>query len=103
MQATTDERYYESELLRISGRLLQVDGDAEGAGSNYLGALAIGERQGMRLFALRAACDWGRLCALEGRAEEALALLQPLYSSFQEGHDYVDLREARALLEELSR
>ena len=42
------------------------------------------------------------LC-VAGRAEEALALLQPLYSWFQEGHDYVDLREARALLEELSR
>jgi tetratricopeptide (TPR) repeat protein len=103
VQATTDERYYESELLRISGRLLQVDGDVKGAGSTYLCALAIGERQGLQLLALRAACDWARLCALEGRAEEALALLQPLYSWFQEGHDYVDLREARALLEELSR
>ncbi|WP_218511997.1 adenylate/guanylate cyclase domain-containing protein [Variovorax sp. dw_308] len=103
VQATTDERYYESELLRIAGRLLQVDGDVQGAGSAYLSALATSERQGMLLLALRAACDWARLRAGEGRAEEALALLKPVYSRFQEGHDYVDLRDARALLEELSR
>ena len=38
----------------------------------------------------------------QGKPEEARALLEPIYNSFTDGFDTIDLREAKALLDELS-
>ena len=43
-----------------------------------------------------------RLLQSQGRADEARALLQPVYDWFTEGFDTADLKNAKALLDELS-
>jgi predicted ATPase len=56
---------------------------------------------GAKAFELRAATRLGLLLQAQGRGTEARELLAPLYASFTEGFDTRDLREAKALLEEL--
>ncbi|MDM0109888.1 adenylate/guanylate cyclase domain-containing protein [Variovorax sp. J22R24] len=100
VQASTEERFYEAELRRLSGRLLQSEGDLHGAEEAYREALAIAARQGWSVFALRAVCDLCRLFVLIGRDREGAALLKPMYSTF-EVQESMDLREAKALLADL--
>ena len=54
------------------------------------------------LLELRAAMSLSRLWQQQGKQAEARALLTPIYGWFTEGFDTADLREAKALLEELS-
>jgi predicted ATPase len=54
------------------------------------------------MWELRAAADLARLLAAKGERAEARDLLAPIYGWFTEGFDTPDLREAEALLQELS-
>ena len=51
---------------------------------------------------LRAAMSTARLLRDQGKQEEARELLAPVYGWFTEGFDTLDLKEAKALLEELA-
>ena len=51
---------------------------------------------------LRAAMSMARLWRAQGKREEARSLLAPVYAWFSEGYDTLDLKEAKALLDELS-
>jgi predicted ATPase len=51
---------------------------------------------------LRAAVSLARLRGDQGRQAEAYDLLAPVYGWFTEGFDTQDLKEAKALLDELS-
>ena len=42
-----------------------------------------------------------RLCRDQGKRNEARDLLTPVYGRFTEGFDTLDLKEAKALLDEL--
>jgi len=64
-------------------------------------ALDVARRQQARALELRAAMSCARLWQQQGQRTEARALLAPLYGWFTEGFDTADLREAKALLEEL--
>ena len=68
----------------------------------YVKALEVARAQEARSLELRAACDLARLWAEQGRHSEARDLLAPVYGWFTEGFDTLDLREAKALLDELS-
>jgi predicted ATPase len=46
--------------------------------------------------------SWARLYQNQSKQEEARGLLAPIYDRFTEGFDTVDLREAKALLDNLS-
>ena len=46
--------------------------------------------------------DAARLLRGQGRRDEARALLQPVYDWFTEGFDTADLKDAKALLDELA-
>ncbi len=65
-------------------------------------ALEIAREQAAKWYELRAATSLARLWHSQGRGDEARALLQPIYDWFTEGFDTADLKEAKALLEELS-
>jgi predicted ATPase len=65
-------------------------------------SLHIARRQGARLFELRTATTFGRVLADRGERRQAVDLLTPVYSWFTEGLDTTDLKEAKALLEELA-
>ena len=100
---TTEERYLEAELLhRVPGDLLNTSGDQSGAERHYRQAIAVAERQSAKLFQLRASVSLARLWRDQGKRSEARDLLSPIYHWFTEGFDAPDLRDAKALLDELS-
>jgi class 3 adenylate cyclase/predicted ATPase len=106
--ATTGERLWEGELYRIKGELLRQKTKGEGqkgeaeAEMCFLHALEIARRQSARSWELRAAMSVSRLWQRQGKRDEARELLGEIYGWFTEGFDTADLKEAQALLDELS-
>lgn len=99
IQDSTGQTYHEGELLRIAGRIHEADGDTGGAEHEYRRAGQIAEHMGLKLFSLRASRDLARLLLSQGRAGQALPGLAAAYAKFSEGHQFGDLREAKALLD----
>ena len=77
-------------------------GHSEAAEELYRKALSIAKEQGAKLWELRAAASLARLSRDQGRQTEACDLLAPVYGWFIEGFDTADLKEAKALLDELA-
>jgi predicted ATPase len=98
----TGERWFEAELNRHSGQLLLRQGHSEAAEKLYRKALNIAREQEAKLWELRASVSLARLRHEQGRRAEARDLLAPVYGWFTEGFDTPDLKEARALLDELT-
>lgn len=65
-------------------------------------AIKIAQEQHAKSWELRAAMSLARLYQEQGKQDEAGVLLTPVYEGFAEGFDTADLREAKALLDELS-
>jgi predicted ATPase len=102
----TDERYYEAELHRVRGELLRArraQGDEAEAEASFHKAIEVARRQQAKSWELRATLSLCRLLRQRGRVDEARQRLAETYGWFTEGFDTADLREARDLLEELSR
>jgi predicted ATPase len=99
----TGVRWIEAELHRLQGelRLALPEPDQSEAEACFLRAMAIAREQQAKLWELRAATSVGRLWAEQGRRAEALDLLAPVYGWFTEGFDTADLKDAKALLDEL--
>jgi predicted ATPase len=76
--------------------------DQAEAEASFRKALAIARDQGTRGFELRAAINLARLLRDEGQCTEARDLLAPVYGWFTEGFNTQDLKEAKALLDELA-
>ena len=98
----TGERWLEAELHRQKGELLLRQGHSEAAEELYCKALDIAREQEAKLWELRAAASLARLRRDQGRRTEARELLAPVYGWFTEGFDTPDLKEAKALLDELA-
>ncbi|MFO7696167.1 MAG: hypothetical protein R6X16_03310, partial [Anaerolineae bacterium] len=90
-------------LARARALLLLDPPDQAAAEESFQDAIAVARRQEARVFELRAAVELGRLWQSQGRAGEAIALVQPVYDWFTEGFDLPDLVEARELLAEVGR
>jgi predicted ATPase len=82
-------------------QLLLRQGQTEAAEELYRKALSIAEEQEAKLWELRAAVSLARLRRDQGRPAKARDLLAPVYGWFTEGSDTQDLKEAKALLDEL--
>ena len=98
-------RFCEAELYRLKGELLLVlpaENDAE-AEACFQQSLAIARRQQAKSWELRAATSLARLWQQQGKRQEAYDLLAPVYGWFTEGFDTADLKDAKTLLETLSR
>jgi predicted ATPase len=98
----TGERWFGAELHRHKGELLLRQGQPEAAENLYRKALSIAREQEAKLWELRAAVALARLWNEEGRRDEARDLLAPIYGWFTEGFDTADLKDAKALLDELA-
>jgi predicted ATPase len=100
---TTKERYYEADIHRIAGEiaLMSSESDATKAEAYFEHALAIARAQQAKSWELRAAMSMARLWRDQGKRQQAHDLLAPVYDWFTEGFDTLDLREAKALLEQL--
>jgi hypothetical protein len=101
---TNKQRWYEAELHRIAGEiaLKSPQQDAAKAQAYFERALAIARQQQAKSWELRAAMSMARFWRDQGKRNEARDLLAPIYGWFTEGFDTLDLKEAKALLEELA-
>ena len=97
-----NERQFESELMRLKGELLRVSGDETEAEMFLRKAIDIGQRQEARSWELRATTSLARLLAKQNRRDEARGMLAEIYNWFTEGFYTADLKDAKALLDELS-
>jgi tetratricopeptide (TPR) repeat protein len=100
----TGERLDEAELYRVKGELLYAgDGASSSEGESCLRkAIEVARRQESRWWELRATTSLARSLRDTGRREEARSMLAEIYNWFTEGFDTADLKDAKALLEELS-
>ena len=101
---TTGERWYEPELYRLKGTLLlqQSSDNATAAETCFHHALDIARNQQAKSLELRAATSMAYLWQQQGTRQEAYDLLTPVYGWFTEGFDTADLKDAKALLDELA-
>jgi adenylate cyclase len=99
----TGLRQAEAELHRIKGELLLIkDARNVAEAENCLRtAIDVARRQGARLYELRATVSLARLLKSQGKTEEARKILADIYAWFTEGFETADLRDAKALLEQL--
>jgi predicted ATPase len=99
----TGERIYEAELHRFKGEVLLnfETPDQKGAETSFHKALEIARSQSAKLWELRAAASLAHLWQSHGKITDARDLLAPIYGWFTEGFDTADLKEAKALLDEL--
>ena len=101
----TEERFYEAELYRLKGEIvLQAGGrrpelEAEGC---FHQAIDIARRQSAKSLELRASMSLALLWQQQGKSADAYQLLSEIYNWFTEGFDTPDLKDAKALLDELS-
>ena len=118
----TGERYYEAELYRLKGELLlmQCAGRVlsraaagrkatERKSTDFIQvercfhqSIQIARQQKAKSLELRVSTSMARLYRDQGRHKEASDLLSAIYETFTEGFGTLDLREAKALLDDLS-
>jgi predicted ATPase len=97
------EKWCEAEVNRVAGEvaLRSPAPDTEKAEKYFGRALAVARRQQAKSWELRAAMSMARLWRDQGKTQQARELLAPVYGWFSEGFDTLDLKEAKALLNEL--
>jgi class 3 adenylate cyclase/predicted ATPase len=107
MKATerTKETWCEAEVNRAAGEiaLLSPEADTAKAEKYFERALQVARAQQAKSWELRAAMSMARLWRDQGKRAEARDILAPVYCWFTEGFDTLDLKEAKALLDELPR
>ena len=99
----TANKWFEAEVYRNAGEiaLKSPELDAAKAQAYFERALAVARAQQTRSWELRAAMSMARFWRDRGRRDEARDLLAPIYGWFTEGFETLDLKQAKALLEEL--
>jgi predicted ATPase len=98
-----EERHYDAEIHRLKGEFLlrQDQSNAPEAENCFRCAVEIARKQSAKSLELRATMSLARLLAQQGRREEARTMLATIYNWFTEGFDTADLKDAKALLDEL--
>ena len=101
---TNKEKWFEVEVSRIAGEVaLKSSAPHAAKAEEYFGrALTVARQQQAKSWELRAAVGMARLWRDQGKLQQARELLAPVYGWFTEGFDTRDLKEAKALLEELA-
>jgi class 3 adenylate cyclase/predicted ATPase len=97
----TGECHYQAELDRLRGVVLAETGDAAGAEAWLHKAIDTARSQQAKSLELRAATNLARLWRDQDKRAEARDLLARVYGWFSEGFDTLDLKDAKALLDEL--
>jgi len=108
----TEEHNYGAEVYRLKGQLALQQFNVQGskfkianpqseAEACFLKAIKIAQRQQAKSFELRATVSLARLWQQQGKQAEARQMLSDIYNWFTDGFDMADLKEAKALLDEL--
>jgi class 3 adenylate cyclase/predicted ATPase len=100
----SDEVFWEAEVYRVKGEIFKARSakNRNEAESCFYKSLEIARRQQSKSLELRAAKSLARLWRSQDRQKEAFNMLAPVYEWFTEGHDTADLKDAKALIDELS-
>jgi class 3 adenylate cyclase/predicted ATPase/energy-coupling factor transporter ATP-binding protein EcfA2 len=101
----TNECFFQARLCQLKGELLLKDGSpgaAAGAEACFHEALVVARRQQAKSWELCAATSLARLWCAQFKRREAYELLAPVYGWFTEGFDTADVKEAKAVLDELA-
>ncbi len=101
LQANPEELAWRPETLRLRGELRLNLGETMPAEVDFREAVALARKIGAKAWELRAAMSLGRMLKGRGDIIEARDSLEPLHASFTEGFDTVDLKDVRALLDEI--
>jgi tetratricopeptide (TPR) repeat protein len=102
LQLNPEEIWYRPEIFRLRGELRAKQGRPELAETDFREAITLAQKMGAKAWELRASMGLARLLRDTGRRNEARTMLGETYGWFTEGFDTADLKEARALLDELS-
>jgi predicted ATPase len=98
----TGEHFWDAELHRLTGTVLLAGNKLDEGQASLQQAIRIAQAQQAKSLELRAATSLARLWGEQGRRCEARDLLAPVYGWFIEGFDTADLKEAKALLDQLA-
>jgi predicted ATPase len=96
------ERWWEAELHRLKGVLVFSSGASAESEACFVRSIRIAQRQEAKSLELRSATSLARLWRAQEKREQAHELLAPVYGWFTEGFDTADLRDAKAVLDELT-
>jgi predicted ATPase len=102
--ATAKETWWEAEVHRIAGEIARKSPEPGMANAQpyFERALTVARQQHAKSFELRASMSLARFWRDQGKVQQASELLAPVYGWFTEGFDTRDLKDAKALLDELT-
>ena len=101
-QGSTGYGWWDAELHRLEGIALNSLNRLDEGQHALKAALHVAQKQQAKAYELRAAMSMARLWGERGKRIEAHDLLAPVYDWFTEGFDTVDLKQAKALLDQLT-
>jgi predicted ATPase len=90
------------ETLRIRGEVRLHQADLRLAEADFRDAITQAQSMGAKAWELRGTMSLARLLHDTGRREEARGMLAKIYGWFTEGFDTADLKDTKALLDDLS-
>ena len=102
LQVNPEELAWRPDALRIRGELQLRVGRPDAAEADFREAIALAQKIGAKALELSAAMGLARMLKARGDLTDARDLLSPLYASFTEGFDTIDLKDTKALLNELN-
>ena len=97
----TGERWWESRVHLLHAQVVLEEGDSEAAEALLHKSIEVARQQKAKSWELRTTIHLSRLWTDQGRRDDAYGLLSPIYGWFTEGFDTADLKEGKALLDEL--
>jgi predicted ATPase len=100
-RANTEELVFRANILICRGELRLRLGQSELAEADFREAIALAQKISAKAWELRAATSLARLLNEQGRRDEARTMLAEIYNWFTEGFDTADLKDAKALLDQL--
>jgi class 3 adenylate cyclase/tetratricopeptide (TPR) repeat protein len=102
LQVNPDELLNRPETLMLRGQLRLKLAQPELAECDFREAITLAQKMSAKAWELRATMSFARLLLSQGRRDEAQTMLAAIYNWFTEGFDTADLKDAKALLDELS-
>jgi predicted ATPase len=101
LQANPEELVFRPNALTCRGELRLKVGQTALAAADFREAIALAQKMSAKAWELRATMSLARLLERQGRRDEARTMLAAIYNWFTEGFDTADLKDAKALLDEL--
>ena len=102
LKTNPEELVFRPDAIRYRGALLLKVGQNEAAEADFRDAISMGQRMSAKAWELRAAVCLARLWRDQGRRQNAYDLLASIYDRFIEGFDTLDLKDSKALLDQLA-